>query len=215
MLRGQGLANLRVRRRSGGIRRRRVVRRVRHLFGGPTAYSAGKVDRPAAQLLLLDRARAGSAAPRLEDRAYQEADVSDAQTDIFVVYGLGLGARWPSVMGGVWLARTFGRETIPQVGTGGLQITSVDADDAITLGRVLNAWRSREHRVNSFQHGTTTMQGTLTDGLVNLCASASGGPWGMVMFTKTGEQRSAALNIIRNKVFRWFFPQFSGKNPYF
>jgi hypothetical protein len=50
-----------------------------------------------------------------------------------------------------------------------------------------------KHVIRPIQIGTTTMKGTLTDGLVNLCASASGGPWGMVMFIKTGEQRSAAL----------------------
>jgi hypothetical protein len=66
---------------------------VRHIIAGPTAYSSGEVDRFAAQLLLLDRARAGSAAPRVEDGAYHEADVPDAQTDICAVDGLGLGHR--------------------------------------------------------------------------------------------------------------------------
>jgi hypothetical protein len=47
------------------------------------------------------------------------------------------------------------------------------------------------HMVRPIALGTTAMDGTLTDGLVNLCASASGDPWGMVIFVRTAEVRYA------------------------
>ncbi len=49
------------------------------------------------------------------------------------------------------------------------------------------------HMIRPIQPGTTEMEGTLSDGLVSLCASASGEPWAMVIFIKTGELRNAAL----------------------
>src|SRR4051794_22968633 len=41
--------------------------------------------------------------------------------------------------------------------------------------------------------GTTDMEGTLTDGLVSLCTDAEGESWAVIIFIKTGEQRSAML----------------------
>ena len=54
-------------------------------------------------------------------------------------------------------------------------------------------FRPYQHMVRPMPVGSTTMDGTLTDGLVDLCASASGEPWGLIIFVKTGEQRNAVL----------------------
>jgi hypothetical protein len=59
--------------------------------------------------------------------------------------------------------------------------------------RAFEFFKPLKHMIRPIQLGTTTMEGTLTDGLVNLCATASGGPWAMVIVIKTGDQRSAAL----------------------
>ncbi len=50
-----------------------------------------------------------------------------------------------------------------------------------------------KHMIRPIQPGSTTMEGTLSDGIVHLCASASGNPWAMIMFIRTGELRHAAL----------------------
>jgi hypothetical protein len=49
------------------------------------------------------------------------------------------------------------------------------------------------HMIRPILAGSSTMQGTLTDGIVHLCASASGDPWGMIVFIRTGKLRHAAL----------------------
>jgi hypothetical protein len=59
--------------------------------------------------------------------------------------------------------------------------------------RALPFFKPFRHMVRPILHGSTAMEGTLSDGLVHLCASASGDPWGMIVFIRTGELRHAVL----------------------
>ena len=59
--------------------------------------------------------------------------------------------------------------------------------------RAFPFFRPFKHMIRPIQHDTTAMEGTLTDGIVHLCASASGDPWGMIIFIRTGELRHAVL----------------------
>jgi hypothetical protein len=50
----------------------------------------------------------------------------------------------------------------------------------------LRSLPSHKNMIRPIELGTTTIEGTLTDGIVNLCLTASDRPWGMVIFIKTG-----------------------------
>jgi hypothetical protein len=59
--------------------------------------------------------------------------------------------------------------------------------------RAISFFKPFQHMIRPIKDGSATIDGTLTDGIVHLCASASGDPWGMIIFIKTGELRHAAL----------------------
>ena len=59
--------------------------------------------------------------------------------------------------------------------------------------RALSFFKPYHHIVRLIQFGASDMEGTLNDGLVNLCAGASGQPWAMIIFIRTADLRSAAI----------------------
>ena len=57
--------------------------------------------------------------------------------------------------------------------------------------RALPFFKPYRHMLRPMMLDSTTMEGTLTDGIVNLFASTNDLPWGMTIFVRTGEFRNA------------------------
>ena len=60
-------------------------------------------------------------------------------------------------------------------------------------GNALSFFREFRHMLRPVQGDLTELEGTLTDGIVRLCADSSGLPWGMVVFVRTAQWRHAVL----------------------
>jgi hypothetical protein len=62
-----------------------------------------------------------------------------------------------------------------------------------TLSHAIRYFHEFRHMVQPLLPGSRELEGTLSDGVILLCASSTGHPWGMIVFVKTSDLRNAVL----------------------
>ena len=59
--------------------------------------------------------------------------------------------------------------------------------------RAFPFFRPYRHMIRPLEFGSSTLDGSLTDGIIHLCVTDANEPWAMIIFMRTGQHRHAAI----------------------